>query len=135
MNRAMVVNPDDSRLIALAWQLDRLRWVPSIVLARLVQRDGLCLWAYADTDPPEPTGTHTADRELAAAYCAGCPVRDECLEVELRTTGEHTVGVWGALPEQDRRALYPHWRRRGERTDDRDSVAIDASDTKGGTRP
>ena len=31
----------------------------------------------------------------------------ECLELELRMFGEQTVGVWGALGEDDRRALVP----------------------------
>jgi WhiB family transcriptional regulator, redox-sensing transcriptional regulator len=125
------INPDDVRLIDIAWRLDRLRWVPREVLAQAVQRDGLCLWVYPDNDPPELTGTVAADRELAAAYCAGCPVRDECLELELRTAGADTVGVWGALPEQDRRALYPLWRQRGERADDPDSGDTDAPDAEG----
>lgn len=132
MNGWEAVNPDDARLIALAWWLDRVRWVPNAVLARIVQRDGLCLWAYPNGDPPELTGVDTADRELAAGYCAGCPVRDECLELELRTAGQDTVGVWGALPERDRRALYPHWRQRGERADDSNEVS---TDTAGGARP
>jgi WhiB family redox-sensing transcriptional regulator len=59
-------------------------------------------------------------------------VRDECLELELRTAGADTVGVWGALPEQDRRALYPHWRQRGDRADDPNEVGTDAA---GGARP
>jgi WhiB family redox-sensing transcriptional regulator len=112
-----MTSDNDLRLIAIAWRLDRLRWVPRSVLAQLVNRDGLCQWVFPASDPPEPTGTDTADRELAAAYCAGCPVRDECLELELRTAGEDTVGVWGAMPEADRRDLYRHWRQRGERVD------------------
>ncbi|GAA4659654.1 MULTISPECIES: WhiB family transcriptional regulator [Amycolatopsis] len=101
---------NDLRLIGLAWDLDRLRWVPTDVLDDVVRRDGLCFWAWSD-EPPEARN----DRELAARLCAGCPVLDECLELELRTAGEETVGVWGAMCEQDRRALYPHWLRRGER--------------------
>jgi WhiB family redox-sensing transcriptional regulator len=31
--------------------------------------------------------------------------------------GEQTTGVWGALGEQDRRDLYPHWRQGGERAE------------------
>jgi WhiB family redox-sensing transcriptional regulator len=112
-----MTSDDDLRLIDIAWRLDRLRWVPRSVLAQLVNRDGLCHWVYPASDPPELSGTDTADRELAAAYCAGCPVRDECLELELRTAGEDTVGVWGAMPGADRRALYPHWRQRGERAE------------------
>ncbi|HEX3779685.1 MAG TPA: WhiB family transcriptional regulator [Pseudonocardiaceae bacterium] len=106
---------DGRRLIAVAWLLDRLRWVPTAVLDGIVRRDGLCFWAYPEGDPPELTGADQPDRELAFRYCAGCPVRDECLELELRTAGENTVGVWGAMTEDDRRALYPHWLQRGER--------------------
>lgn len=112
-----MTSDNDLRLIDIAWRLDRLRWVPRSVLAHLVNKDGLCHWIFPASDPPEPTGTDTADRELAAAYCAGCPVRDECLELELRTAGEDTVGVWGAMPDADRRALYRHWQQRGERAE------------------
>lgn len=44
--------------------------------------------------------------------CAGCPVRAECLELELRVGGAQPVGVWGALNEEDRRALHAIWSRR-----------------------
>lgn len=112
-----MTSDNDLRLVDIAWRLDRLRWAPHSVLTQLVNRNGLCHWIYPASDPPEPTGTDAADRELAASYCAGCPVRDECLELELRTAGEDTVGVWGAMPDTDRRALYPYWRQRGERAD------------------
>ncbi|ACU37528.1 WhiB family transcriptional regulator [Actinosynnema mirum] len=99
-------------LVGIAWALDRLRWVPAEVLAAVVERDGLC-WAAEDLPPRD--GEELTDRELAARMCAGCPVVDECLELELRTGGELSVGVWGGLCEQDRRELLAHWLRRGER--------------------
>ncbi|UMP04382.1 WhiB family transcriptional regulator [Amycolatopsis sp. EV170708-02-1] len=92
-------------------RLDRYASVPDDVLAEAVTRDGLCFWAFDRTDMPELTGDDPPDRELAARLCAGCPVIDECLELDLRTAGANTVGVWGALPDTDRRALYPVWRR------------------------
>ncbi|TDP97933.1 WhiB family transcriptional regulator [Labedaea rhizosphaerae] len=113
----MVTSDDHWRFVGIAWRLDRLRWVPRDVLADVVMKDGECVWAFADGDPPELTGHDGIDRELAARLCARCPVQDECLELELRTAGEHTTGVWGALNERDRRALYPHWRQRGERAE------------------
>jgi WhiB family redox-sensing transcriptional regulator len=116
------VTTSDVWLVAIAWQLDRLRWVPRDVLGGIVLRDGLCVQAFAEGDPPELIGLDTPDRELAWRLCAGCPVQDECLELELRQAGAETVGVWGALPEDDRRALYLHWRRRGERADDLDGT-------------
>lgn len=118
----------DCRWIEIAWQLDRVRWVPRDVLAAIVMRDGQCIWAYTSDDPPELTGIDTTDRALAARLCERCPVRDECLELELRTAGKHTTGVWGALGEHDRRALYPHWRQRGERAED----LTDPDDMAGG---
>jgi WhiB family redox-sensing transcriptional regulator len=105
-------------LVSIAWRLDRLRWVPREVLGRIVTSDGRCMQAFTEGDPPQLTGIDTADRELAWRLCAECPVQDECLELELRMAGDRTAGVWGALPEDDRRALYPHWRQRGERADD-----------------
>ncbi len=109
---------DDRRLIGIAWRLDRLRWVPTEMLGEIVMRDGSCVWAYTDGDPPQMTNNDLKDRRLAEWLCTHCPVQDECLELELRTAGEQTTGVWGALNEDDRRALYPHWLQRGERAED-----------------
>ena len=89
---------DELWLIDMARRLDGLRAVPSAVLAERVERDGKCLWEFTD-DEPQWTDEHLTDRELAERLCAGCPVEDECLELELRTAGAHTVGVWGALAE------------------------------------
>jgi WhiB family redox-sensing transcriptional regulator len=104
---------EDDRLRRIVEGLDRLKHVPTEVLSEIFHRDGLCLWLITEGDPPELTGEDTPDREMAARLCAGCPVQAECLELELRTAGPNTVGVWGALPQQDRRALYPLWRARG----------------------
>jgi WhiB family redox-sensing transcriptional regulator len=100
----------------VAARLDRYATTPDDVLAEVVTREGLCFWAFDRADMPELTGEDTPDRELAAWLCAGCPVIDECLELDLRTAGADTVGVWGALPDTDRRALCPVWlhRRGGE---------------------
>lgn len=112
-----MVNPDNDRLNEITARLDRLTHVPSGVLAEIVLRDGLCLWAFRHSELPELTGVDTADRELAARLCEQCPVQDECLVWELRLHGPNTVGVWGALPEDDRRALYPLWRTRHDQPD------------------
>jgi WhiB family redox-sensing transcriptional regulator len=111
-----VSNHDEDRLKQTAQRLDRLAPVPTDVLGEVVLRDGLCLWAFTEGDPPQLVGVDTPDRELAARLCAGCPVQDECLELELRWEGADTVGVWGALSEPDRRALYPLWRAHREET-------------------
>lgn len=104
------MRPDD--YAAIAKRLDRLAAAPDELLARLVTRYGLCFWAFDREDIPELSGDDTPDRELAVCLCAGCPVIDECLELELRVAGEHTVGVWGALPDTDRREVYRLWRWR-----------------------
>lgn len=96
----------DLRLLRLA----RFRHVPDDVLCELVTRDGLCFWVFDRDEMPEPVGDEDIDRRLAAYVCAGCPVADECLELEFRAAGEQTTGVWGGLSGSDRRALYPAWR-------------------------
>jgi WhiB family transcriptional regulator, redox-sensing transcriptional regulator len=96
---------------AIVARLSRLRSAPSGVLAELVAWDGACMEVSADDRPPRWLHEDGSDPELAARLCRGCPVQRECLELELRMFGEHTVGVWGALDEDSRRALYPYWRR------------------------
>nr|WP_158893712.1 WhiB family transcriptional regulator [Amycolatopsis anabasis] len=104
------MNRDDYEEIAA--RLDRYAAVPEDVLAEVVTRDGLCFWAFDRSEMPELSGEDTPDRELAARMCAGCPVQNECLELELRTAGENTVGVWGALADTDRREVHRAWRTR-----------------------
>jgi WhiB family redox-sensing transcriptional regulator len=104
---------DDLQLIGIAWRLDRLRWLPSDVLTDIVTSEGVCMWPSPDDGPPDAW----TDRDLAKLLCGGCQVRDECLELELRTAGTATVGVWGGTTDDDRRALHQHWLRRGERAD------------------
>jgi WhiB family redox-sensing transcriptional regulator len=105
-----VVNHDDTPdYDGLAAGLDRWREVPTEVLRDVVMRRGLCLWGLWPAQ--EPDWDAPSDRELAVQLCAGCPVIDQCLELDLRTAGPCTTGVWGALPEDDRRALHRGWQR------------------------
>lgn len=55
---------------------------------------------------PHPSAT--AERELARAICAGCPVRNDCLEWAI----EHNEreGIWGGLLKAER---IEHIRARG----------------------
>ncbi|MGB3438581.1 MAG: WhiB family transcriptional regulator [Actinophytocola sp.] len=108
------VNPDDFFEV-IAAKLDRFERVPDDVLWEVATRDGACMLLSRSDMEPEWTGDDLTDRELAARVCAGCPVRSECLELELRTSGDQTLGVWGALPAEDVRALYPVWRSRRRR--------------------
>jgi WhiB family transcriptional regulator, redox-sensing transcriptional regulator len=112
----------------MAAELDELAAVPTDVLAAWVTAQGRCLWETTFGEPPEWTGEDEPERALATRLCAGCPVRAECLEFELRIAGEDTVGVWGALNEDDRRALHKVWscRRRA------DIEEMPAEDQEGG---
>jgi WhiB family transcriptional regulator, redox-sensing transcriptional regulator len=117
------VNPDDF-FKEIAASLDRFERVPDDVLWEIVTGDGTCMWLYRLDLEPKWTNDPLSDRELAARICADCPVRQECLELELRTSGDQTLGVWGALPAEDVRAVYPVWlarrRRRGGLTGERE---------------
>lgn len=114
------MNAPDDYFEEIAASLDRFEHVPDDVLWDIVTRDGSCLWLYERELAPAWTGDAATDRELAARTCAGCSTRLECLELELRTSGDRTLGVWGALPAEDLRAVFPVWlarrrRRGGER--------------------
>lgn len=111
MNGHIPVEPDEY-FTQVAASLDGLADVPDDVLFQVVTRDGACMVLFRLDLEPEWTGDDLTDRELAARICADCPVRRECLELELRTSGDQTLGVWGALPAEDVRALYPVWRSR-----------------------
>jgi WhiB family redox-sensing transcriptional regulator len=101
---------------AMAAGLDRWRLVPTEVLRDVVMRQGLCLWGLWPAQEPD----WDSDRELATRLCAGCPVIGQCLELELRTAGAYTTGVWGATCEDDRRVLHQVWQRRRYQQDQRD---------------
>ncbi|MGC8481581.1 MAG: WhiB family transcriptional regulator [Acidimicrobiales bacterium] len=53
-----------------------------------------------------PVGV-TGDAEIqirnAKAICAGCVVREQCLEFAVRTNQEY--GIWGGKDEEERRAI------------------------------
>jgi WhiB family transcriptional regulator, redox-sensing transcriptional regulator len=115
-----VVNDDTPEYVAMAARLDRLQQVPTDVLNAVVVRRGLCLWGLWPTVEPDWEGCAPSDRALAERLCEGCPVIDQCLELELRTAGASTTGVWGALPEDDRRVLHPIWQRHRQHQDHND---------------
>ena len=96
---------------AMAAGLDRWQPVPTEVLRDVVMRRGLCLWGLWPAVEPDWDDCAGGDRELAARLCAGCPVIDQCLELDLRTAGACTTGVWGAMCEDDRRRLHRVWQR------------------------
>lgn len=103
---------DEEFFEEIAARLDHLEGVPTGTLIDLVRREGACMWIDVGPEEPMWTGDNVTDRELAAKICAGCPVVEECLELEFRTTGLITLGVWGALAEDDRQAAYLAWLQR-----------------------
>ncbi|HEX6404759.1 MAG TPA: WhiB family transcriptional regulator [Pseudonocardiaceae bacterium] len=98
--------------LVVAARLDRLKDVPSEVLTTSIVLGGLCLLELRPPVEPDWERCASSDRVLAERLCEGCPVIDQCLELELRTAGASTTGVWGALAEDDRRALHRVWQRR-----------------------
>lgn len=61
--------------------------------------------------PPFVACEQTDDPEWALVQylCAGCPVIDHCLELELRIAGADTLGVFGCTSAEQRRELYRLW--------------------------
>ena len=105
---------NDEESFEVAARLDDLEKVPIRTLVDLVTREGACMGIDVGITEPMWTGVTASDRELAVHICAGCLVTDECLELEFRTAGFTTLGVWGALAEDDRRAAYLAWLQRRE---------------------
>ena len=122
MSRHDERSPDFERQAA---ELERLARVPTELLLDVVEEGGTCWWEVMGGDPPNIPNGAMPDRALAARMCAGCPVQRECLDLELRTAGAATTGVWGGLCEVDRRALHTAWRARRDR-------AARSSDAHGG---
>ena len=110
----MTYDDDTPQYAAMAARLDRLQQVPTEVLTTVVVRRGLCLWGLWPEQEPDWEDCAPSDRALAERLCDGCPVIDQCLELDLRTAGASTTGVWGALPEDDRRALHRAWQRHSQ---------------------
>lgn len=61
----------------------------------------------------------------ARQVCAGCPVRQPCLDYAV--TNRITSGVWGGLTERERRALRSRWVRATRCERDRDVTAAAAA--------
>lgn len=63
--------------------------------------------ACRDTDPELffPVGPHPPLRQVERAkrMCAGCPVRQACLDDSLSGGMDH--GIWGGLTDRERREL------------------------------
>lgn len=91
-------------------RLRRLRFEDDDALGAAVRGAAACLEVGADGTAPGWLHDEYTDPGRAARMCAGCSVRDECTELELRLVGDRAVGLWGALGEGGRQALHHVWR-------------------------
>jgi WhiB family transcriptional regulator, redox-sensing transcriptional regulator len=67
--------------------------------------------AHVDSDlffPVGVTGPAVPQIAAAKAVCAGCEVRETCLDFAIATNQEY--GVWGGTSEEERRLLRRAWR-------------------------
>lgn len=62
--------------------------------------------------PVGTTGPAVEQTHQAKQHCAGCPVRERCLEYALATNQDH--GVWGGASEEDRRRIRRQRRQAAE---------------------
>ena len=102
----------EESLTAIAERLEQWRSVADEVLGVLIVGAGSCLDETVDPERPGWLFDLTTDPGSTAQICAACPVRDACLELELRLLGAQKHGMWGALGEDGRRALHPVWAQR-----------------------
>ncbi len=79
-------------------------------LGAAIRGAAACLEPQEDGQAPGWLHDEYTDPDLAVRLCAGCPVRDECTELELRLADDRAVGVWGAYGEGGRQALHRVWR-------------------------
>jgi WhiB family transcriptional regulator, redox-sensing transcriptional regulator len=61
----------------------------------------------------------------ARRVCAGCPVREPCLDYAITNRIVH--GIWGGLTERERRALRSRWVRASRQDRDRAILAAEAA--------
>lgn len=65
------------------------------------------------------------DQKQALEYCARCEVRAECLEEAVNN--REMYGIWGGMPESDRRSLIRDIRRREREQRERRKRQTDAA--------
>ena len=119
---------------AVVTRLRRLRFVDDDALGAAVRGAAACLEAGADGTAPGWLHDEYTDPGRAARLCAECPVRDECTELELRLAGDRAVGLWGALGEGGRQALYRVWCAVNAADETTDRTTGSASDRETGGR-
>ncbi|GAA1195403.1 WhiB family transcriptional regulator [Pseudonocardia alaniniphila] len=118
------VESNEDSLVVIAERLDFLRSATNDALGAIVVGAGSCMARTSDGDLPGWLFDSATPESVAARLCGTCPVRDECLELELRLFRDQKLGMWGALGESGRCAVYPVWsqRRDGEAGSDSDAM-------------
>jgi WhiB family redox-sensing transcriptional regulator len=112
----------EERLTGAAERLEWVRPASDDALGAAIVRAGSCMDTLPNGDRPGWLFDSETDPGVAARVCAGCPVQDECLELELRLFGAQKLGMWGVLGEGNRRALHPIWAHLREHAIDRDGT-------------
>jgi WhiB family redox-sensing transcriptional regulator len=85
---------------------DMVRLPAAVVESYEWQKDGSCVGMDQDIffHPWNDTPNSRMARERKAkAICAGCPVRDKCLDWSLKV--QEPYGVWGGVGEDERRKM------------------------------
>ncbi len=75
----------------------------TIVWAREAACRGAEAALFYPADPSERKEDRVDREALAKRICAGCAVREECLQAALER--HESYGIWGGLNEVERRAL------------------------------
>lgn len=70
---------------------------------RAACRDMAPIDGATESHPFYPHESEGEDTVAAKAVCAGCPVREECLEWAMRFRDHY--GIWGGLTERERVSL------------------------------
>jgi WhiB family redox-sensing transcriptional regulator len=124
----------DDAVSAVVARLRRLRGVDDDALGAAIRRAAACLEPQEDGQAPGWLHDEDTAPDLAVRLCAGCPVRDECTELELRLAGDRSVGMWGAYGEHGRQALHRLWKAANAADAAADNVAAERvpGDTIGG---
>jgi WhiB family redox-sensing transcriptional regulator len=107
------VSARDDEVSAVVARLRRLRDVHDDALGAAIRQAGACLEPQEDGQAPGWLYDEYTHPDLSVRLCAGCPVRDECTELELRLAGDRAVGMWGAYGEAGRQALHRVWQTDG----------------------
>jgi WhiB family redox-sensing transcriptional regulator len=78
--------------------------------------EGACRTADPDIFFPVAVGTAVAAKQVARALliCAGCTVRQQCLDFAMRT--RETAGIWGGTTPEERIRVHRARNRRTARS-------------------